>query len=142
MGLAMLVSCGGGRRAGPRSAAMVVLSGAGGAGKPRYGEIHVCFDRDEKKGEQIAYETWPVTGLPGPLGRELPLPSHFEACANLVPRDKFVEEVPCGPDPEKHIRVIRKYIEAGYDRITIHQIGPNQEPFMDFYAREVIPRIR
>src|SRR5262249_37738847 len=34
-----------------------------------------------------------------------------------------------------------KYIEAGYDHICIHQIGPNQEAVMDFYGREIFPKI-
>jgi hypothetical protein len=32
--------------------------------------------------------------------------------------------VVCGPDPEKHIEKINKVIEAGYDHVCVHQIGP------------------
>ena len=56
-------------------------------------------------------------------------------------KEMIASGVPCGPDPEKHIRALRRFMEAGYDRICIHQIGPEQEPFMDFYAREVLPRV-
>jgi coenzyme F420-dependent glucose-6-phosphate dehydrogenase len=113
----------------------------GGDGKPCYGEIHVCFDRDEKRAEEIAHEVWPTTGLPGALKTELPLPSHFEQASQLVTREMIAKETPCGPDPEKHIRAIRQYIEAGYDHVCIHQIGPNQEQALDFFAREVLPKI-
>jgi G6PDH family F420-dependent oxidoreductase len=115
---------------------------AGGSGKPCYGEASVCYDRDEKKAEQIAQEIWPIAGLPGVLQQELPLPSHFEKAAQLVSKDKITEEVACGPDPEKHLKTIRKFIDAGYDHICVHQIGPNQEQFLDFYAREVLPKLR
>ena len=114
-----------------------------GAGndKPCYGEVHVCFDPDERKAQQLAHEIWPVEGLPGQLFSELPLPSLFEKAATLVSVDQVATIVPCGPDPEKHLNAIHPYIEAGFDHIFIHQIGPNQEPFMDFGAREIFPKI-
>jgi G6PDH family F420-dependent oxidoreductase len=113
----------------------------GGAGKPCYVEVQVCFDRDAKRAEQLAQEIWPVAALPGNLMGELPLPSHFEKAGALVTAEKMTEKVACGPDPEKHIQFIRKYIDAGFDHICIHQIGPHQTELMDLYAREVLPKL-
>lgn len=110
--------------------------------KPCYGELTVCFDPDEKRAEEIVQEVWGFSGLPGPLLQELPLPSHFEKTAALLRREEVVEAVPCGPDPEKHAKAIREFVDAGYDHICIHQVGPNQEAFMDFYARQVFPQFR
>jgi coenzyme F420-dependent glucose-6-phosphate dehydrogenase len=114
-----------------------------GAGheKPCFGEVHVCFGRDEHKAEKLAHQIWPVAGLAGQLFQELPVPSLFEKAANLVSLEKIAELIPCGPDPEKHWNAIREYIAAGFDHIFIHQIGPDQEQFMDFYAKEIFPRI-
>ena len=112
-----------------------------GENKPCYGELHVCFDKDEQRAEQLAHEIWPVAGLPGQLFSELPLPSMFEKAASLVSVDKIRSLVPCGPDPEKHLNAIRKYIAAGFDHIFVHQIGPNQEAFLDFYEQRIFPEI-
>jgi G6PDH family F420-dependent oxidoreductase len=112
-----------------------------GADKPCYGEMPVCFDPDERKAQQIAHEVWPIAGLPGQLFSELPLPSLFEKASELVSKEQIAKSMPCGPDPEKHLKGIREYIKAGYDHIFIHQIGPNQEPFMDLYAKEILPRV-
>ena len=73
--------------------------------------------------------------------QELRIPSQFEKAAELVAPEKIAEMVPCGPDPEKHLNAIRRYIDAGFDHICIHQIGPAQEAFMDFYAREIFPKL-
>lgn len=62
--------------------------------------------------------------------------------AKLVSREQVVKLIPCGPDPEKHLNGIREYIRAGFDRIFVHQIGPHQLRFMEFYAKEILPRIR
>jgi G6PDH family F420-dependent oxidoreductase len=115
---------------------------SGGAGKPCYAEITVCFHRDEKKAAEMAQEIWPIAAIPGPSITELPLPSHFEKTGKLVTKERIAEEVPCGPDPEKHLQGIRKFMDAGYDHICVHQVGPDQESFMDFYAREVLPKLR
>ena len=58
----------------------------------------------------------------------------------MVPKEKLAETVPCGPDPERHLEGIREYEEAGFDHVWVHQIGPDQEAFFDFYAREILPR--
>ncbi|MBV9342546.1 MAG: TIGR03557 family F420-dependent LLM class oxidoreductase [Acidobacteria bacterium] len=115
--------------------------GAGDAEKPCYGELAVCFDPDESKAQQLAHEIWPVAGLPGQLFSELPLPSLFESAAKLVSVDQIAKLIPCGPDPVRHLNAIREYTEAGFSHVFIHQIGPNQEAFMDFYAKEILPEL-
>jgi len=77
--------------------------------------------------------------MSGQLTQELALPAHFEQVVPMITQDKIAEEVTCGPDPERHIEAIRKYVDAGYDHVCVHQIGPDQAGFMDFYEREVLP---
>ena len=75
------------------------------------------------------------------LAWELALPKHFESVAELVTEDAVAEEIICGPDPEKHVEAIREYADAGYDHVCIHQVGPDQEGFIRFYEREVLPQV-
>ena len=49
--------------------------------------------------------------------------------------------MPCGPDPERHVAAIRKYLDAGFDQVYVNQIGPEQEGFFDFYVKELKPRL-
>ena len=35
----------------------------------------------------------------------------------------------------------REYADAGFDYVCVHQIGTDQEGFLRFYAREVLPRL-
>jgi hypothetical protein len=52
------------------------------------------------------------------------------------------QAVVCGPDPARHIAAITRAAEAGYTHVWIHQIGPDQAGFFDFYAKEVFPKLR
>jgi coenzyme F420-dependent glucose-6-phosphate dehydrogenase len=114
---------------------------AGGEGKPRYGQLHVCWAEGEAAARRIATEWWPNTSVPGELGVELPLPRHFEQAAEVVREDDVAGSVVCGPDPEAHLEAIRSYVDAGYDHVYLHQVGPDQEGFFRFYEREVLPKV-
>ena len=65
-------------------------------------------------------------------------PRHFEQAAELVTEDDVAETVVCGPDPEAHRAAIQEYVDAGFDHVYIHQVGPDQEGFLDFYDREIL----
>ena len=61
----------------PEASMIELFERSGGAGKPAYGQVHVCWDRDEAAAVERALEWWPNTGVPGNLFVELPLPVHF-----------------------------------------------------------------
>ena len=111
----------------------------GGEGKPTYGQLHVCWAEDEEAAKRLALKQWPNSGLSGNFFLELPLPAHFEEAAEALDEDDVAESIVCGPDPERHRTAIQEYVDAGYDHVYIHQVGPEQEGFLDFYEREVLP---
>jgi G6PDH family F420-dependent oxidoreductase len=104
--------------------------------------LKVCWDQDEKQARKLAHELWPTEGVEGQLAQELPLPSHFEAAAANVTEEMVADLVACGPDPERHVAAISKYVEAGFDEVYVNQIGPDQEGFFRFYERELRPRLQ
>jgi G6PDH family F420-dependent oxidoreductase len=60
-----------------------------GSDKPCYGELTVCFDRDEERATRLAREIWPIAGLPSPLLQELPLPSHVTSTFVFIRLDRI-----------------------------------------------------
>ncbi len=114
----------------------------GGGGRPTYGQIHVCWAESEAEAKRTALEWWPNGAFSGSHFLELPLPAHFEEAAALVDEDDIAASVVCGPDPQRHIDAIAEYVEAGYDHVYLHQVGPDQDGFFDFYEREVLPAFR
>ncbi len=114
---------------------------AGGAGKPRLGQVHVCWAPTEAEARKTALRWWPNGPLPGPLLRDLSRPEHFEAAARLLDEEDVAEVVVCGPDPERHVEAVSEYASAGFDHVYVHQVGPDQEGFFEFYRREVLPRL-
>jgi len=125
--------------AAPKSELIEKFEEAGGSG-PRYGQVAMCWAANEDEAKKTAYEWWPNAGIGGELSQELPLPRHFEQVARLVSPDDLAEKLPLGPDPDKHAEAIKAFVDAGYDHVYIHQIGPDQEGFFDFFERELAPR--
>jgi coenzyme F420-dependent glucose-6-phosphate dehydrogenase len=114
---------------------------AGGQGKPRYAQIHVCWAKTEEQAKRTAREWWPNTSVPGELGVELPLPRHFEQAAEVLSEEDVAEKVVCGPDPERHLEAIREYVDAGFDHVYVHQVGPDQEGLLRFYEDQILPKL-
>jgi len=108
--------------------------------RPRYGQLTVCWGRDEKAARKTAHLMWPTAAIPGEAGQELPNPAHFEQLAKIVTEDMIAERIVCGPDIDRHVERIQAYVDAGYDHVYIHQVGPDQEGFLEAYARDVLPR--
>jgi G6PDH family F420-dependent oxidoreductase len=113
----------------------------GRKGRPRYGHLTACWAASEDEAKQTAHENWPNAGLEGPLNQELALPAHFEGAAEMVEPDDLAETLPLGPDPEPYLEQIGKFEDAGFDHVYIHQIGPDQQGFMDFARRELMPKL-
>jgi G6PDH family F420-dependent oxidoreductase len=113
---------------------------AGGEG-PRYGQLTVCWAEDESEARRTAHGIWPNAALEGPLTQELPLPAHFEEAAAMVTEDDVARSVICGPHPERHLGGLRMFEDAGFDHVYVHQVGPDQEGFLSFYAAEVMPAL-
>jgi G6PDH family F420-dependent oxidoreductase len=112
---------------------------SGGKG-PRYAQMTVCWGEDEAKALEMAHTIWPNSGLPGELSQELPTPAHFEQAVTLVTPEMIAESISIGPDPAKYHASIEEYAKAGFDHVYIHQIGPDQEGFIRFAEREILPR--
>ena len=122
------------------SAELVEEYGFGGGGGARYAEVALCYAAEEDEARRIAhrYFRWSMTGGMA----ELPYTDHFAAASRHVSPEMVAELVSCGPAIESHLQSIDKYVQAGYDRLILLQIGPEQEGFFNFFERELAPRFR
>ncbi|CCJ36064.1 Glucose-6-phosphate dehydrogenase (coenzyme-F420) [Methanoculleus bourgensis MS2] len=121
---------------------LIVFRNSGGGDKPAYMEVSVCWAESEEEGQRNAYEQWPVAANKGGLNRVLPTPAHYEQLAAMVTLEDVAGNVPCGPDPEVHIKKIEERVRMGFDHVCVHQIGEQQQEFMEFYRKEVLPHFR
>ncbi|MEA2483617.1 MAG: coenzyme F420-dependent glucose-6-phosphate dehydrogenase, partial [Thermoleophilaceae bacterium] len=124
----------------PEAENIEIFDREGGSGKPRVGQVHVCFAETRDAGIKTAHELWANVAMEGELSQELPMPGHYAQTAGMVEPEDVDEVVACGPDADRHLEMIKRFEDAGYTHISVHQIGPDQEGFLDFYKREILPQ--
>ncbi|MBB5916025.1 G6PDH family F420-dependent oxidoreductase [Nocardia transvalensis] len=115
---------------------------AGGGDKPVQAGTKVSWDRDERAGLEVAHRLWANELLPGQLGQTLPRPADFGAAMSLVDERATAEQFASGPDPDRHIRQLRAYLDAGVDELYVQQIGPDLDGFFAAYEKEILPAVR
>jgi G6PDH family F420-dependent oxidoreductase len=108
-------------------------------GGPKYGQVTVCWAESDAEARRTAHEHWPNIGLAGELSALLPTVKHFEQAASMVSTEDVAESMTCSSDPDDHIDAIQKYLDAGFDHVYVHQVGPDQAGFFDVYESEVLP---
>lgn len=124
---------------GIRDHLVKIFKNTGGEDKPCYAEASVCWAADEEYAKNIAHEYWPILSNKNGLNWEITTPKYFEALARMTNPETLTSHMACGNDPQRHIDEIKEFINAGYNHVFVHQLGPHQEGFINFYKEEVLP---
>lgn len=127
----------------PDGALVDAFDRAGGPGRPKYGQVPLCYDRDEGAARARAARLW-RWAMPGwHVMSELPEPRSFEAASATVTEDDISELVPCGPDTGRHVQAVQKFIDAGFTHIALAGVGGDQQDtFLDWARGELLPALR
>ena len=75
------------------------------------------------------------------MTQELPNPAQFTDLVSGLTEDQVAASFSCGPDVDVHVEQIRAYVDAGYDHVYLHQVGPDQAGFLRFAERELLPAL-
>ena len=125
---------------GPQADLIKLYRDEGGGDRLVQGGIKGCWAPDENTARATMHRMWPNDSIPGEAAQLLPLPRHFQQVSQLVTEDMVT--APCGPDPRPYIEAIAAYQDAGFDEIYLGQVGGQLEGAFDFYANELLPRVR
>jgi G6PDH family F420-dependent oxidoreductase len=112
----------------------------GGKGKPKYGQITVCYAKSKEEAKKTAFEVWPNALVEGSASQELPLPKDFEQLVEGREADDLEDSLTLGPDADQYLDELKEYEDAGYTHVYFHQIGPDQAGFLEFAKTQLFPR--
>jgi len=119
-----------------------LFDAAGGSGKPRVGQVPVCYDPDEQAAVRRAHDQFRWFGSGWKVNAELPGPSAFDAASRFVKPDDVAASIPCGPDVSRHVEAVRTFVDAGFTHVALVQIGgEHQEQFTRWFADELHPAL-
>ena len=109
---------------------------AGGRG-PVYSQLSLCWAEDADEAAATAHRVWRSTAVPGELSQDLPTPAHYAQASSKATVEDIAEQLMCGPDPEPILAELNNMVDVGVDHVYVHQIGDDQEGFVEFWKREI-----
>lgn len=127
----------------PKADLVERFEGAGGAGKPKVGQLAISYDPDPALARKRAHEQfrWFLGGWD--VNAELPGPRHFASASQAVTEEDVAEQLPCGDDVDAVVGAVREFTDAGFTHVALVQIGGDQQqPFFDWAESELLPALR
>ncbi|RSD07851.1 TIGR03557 family F420-dependent LLM class oxidoreductase [Amycolatopsis eburnea] len=77
------------------------------------------------------------------VNAELPGPAGFAGATQFVREEDVAGSIACGPDVEPIVEGVREFEKAGFTDVALVQIGGDQqEGFLDFAEKELLPALR
>ena len=119
--------------------------GAREAGKdpstmPRVLQLHLSWARTDAEALQNAITEWPNGGMKFPK-QDIRSPSDFALMAKIVRPEDFEGRMLITSDLDAHRREIQKFIDMGFGRVYLHNVGRNQQEWIEAFGREVLPHL-
>lgn len=129
--------------ANPDARVVELFGEAGGEGKPRFGQVAICWGPDEAECRKRVLDQWRWSQFGWKVNAELPGPDSFASATQLLREEDLTGAVPCGPDVERHVEAFNRYVDAGFTHVAFVQVGGESQPeFLDWAEHELMPRLR
>ena len=105
---------------------------------PIYGGTKVCWGESNQEALETAVEWWP-NAFADVSGTELATPKHYEEASQSVTENDAAEAIAYGPEPDPYVEQVQKFVGAGFERVYLHHFGQDQNAFIEFMERDVLP---
>jgi G6PDH family F420-dependent oxidoreductase len=116
---------------------------AGGSGKPRIGQVPICYDANRDAAITRAHEQFRWFGGGWHVNAELPGPAAFAGATQFVTKDDVAGAIPCGPDLDAYVTAVKEFLDAGFTDVAVVQIGgEHQDSFLNWAEKELLPALR
>ncbi|NJP66778.1 LLM class F420-dependent oxidoreductase [Streptomyces spiramenti] len=127
----------------PRGELLDAFDRHGGTGKPRVGQLPVCYDPDRDAAVARAHEQFRWALNPWSVNSELRGPKGFAAATGNTDPEQVAGTIPCGDDPREFVRAVQPFIDAGFTEIALVQVGgDHQFAFLDWARDTLLPALR
>ncbi|MCP2031407.1 G6PDH family F420-dependent oxidoreductase [Okibacterium sp. HSC-33S16] len=103
-------------------------------------QLHLSWASTDEEARRNAVVEWPNGGMRFPKS-DIRSPFEFEQMARMVRPEDFEGRMVISADPDVHRRHIQSYVDLGFDRIYLHNVGRNQREWIETFGRDVLPQL-
>jgi coenzyme F420-dependent glucose-6-phosphate dehydrogenase len=107
---------------------------------PKVLQLHLSWAPTDEEALRNAMVEWPNGGMKFPKG-DIRSPFELEQMAKLVRPEDFEGRMVISSDPDEHRAYIQRFVDLGFDRIYLHNVGRNQREWIDVFAEQVLPKL-
>jgi len=114
----------------------------GGAGKPVFLKVQLSYAKTAEAALQGAHEQWRTNVFHGTVLGDLPSPAHYDAASAFIKPEDLKQMIRISSDLRQHAQWLKEDLSLGLDRIILHNVNREQEPFIRDFAEHVLPELR
>ena len=103
-------------------------------------QLHLSWAPTDEEAMRNALKEWPNGGMKFPKA-DIRSPFDFEQMAKIVRPEDFKGRMLISSDIDVHRREIQKFIDLGFDRVYLHNVGRNQREWIDAFGKQVLPKL-
>ncbi|WP_283205749.1 TIGR03557 family F420-dependent LLM class oxidoreductase [Microbacterium sp. 2FI] len=103
-------------------------------------QLHLSWAPTDEEAMANAILEWPNGGMRFSRS-DIRSPFDLEQMARSVRREDFEGRMVVSADPDVHRAAIQRYVDLGFDRIYLHNVGRNQAEWLEVFGRDVLPRL-
>lgn len=107
-----------------------------------YLQVHLAYAPSDAEAREAAFAQWRQNTLPNSVMTDLAHPTQIADAAQHVTPDDLDGAVRISSDLGRHVEWLRGDLARGFDGLYLHEVGPEQERFVETFGREVLPRLR
>ena len=120
-------------------------AGAREAGKdpdtmPKVLQLHMSWAPTYEEALASAMTEWPNGGMKFPKA-DIRSPFELEQMARLVRPEDFEGRLLISEDPDVHRAYIQRFLDLGFDRVYLHNVGRNQREWIEVFGASVLPEL-
>lgn len=114
----------------------------GGEGKPIHVQHSLCWAETEEEAVANGLDQWGPVAAGGDLNWNLARPADFDRIGAVMTEESLRKSVAISADLGQHRQWIADLAALDIASVQLHNVGQNQEAFIDVFGEEVLPAVR
>ncbi len=103
-------------------------------------QLHLSWAATHEEALANALTEWPNGGMRFNRS-DIRSPHDLAQLARHVRAEDFEGRLLVSADPDEHRAAVQGYLDLGFDKVFLHNVGRNQREWIETFGREVLPKL-